>query len=254
MTHPAIPTATAQERQAQGVRNLKALLNYWLARSDWTHNAMAALADWAYGEASPLQSTVISRCRNANQPRGAGLAHLDTMSELNQALWCWHELGAAKAIQRYGLFSSWGIEQQWLDDGVWLPKAGNLNEPLDLGDLAMLLAGRLELPYIAPWQVSPGEASKACPAVAPLLDLIARERGWGPGEAIRRFAEEYPSTDKKRHKRLRELLSGQKPLASSELEQEMAALAEMVRRVRGMAAYGPGEFLQELLSADRQAS
>lgn len=248
---PLATASNAQERQAQGVRNLAALLNYWLARSNWSHNAMAALSDWAYGEASPMQGAVISRCRNGSQARGAGLAHLDALAELNRALWMWHERGAAKTIERYGLFSSWGIQQEWLDDGVWLPSVDQPSEPLDLCDLALIMAGRLQLPYLAPWHVARTEATRLCGAVSSLLDGIASDRKWGPGEATRRLIEAYPSTDRKRQARLRELLSGQKPLAAAELEQELPALAEMIRRVSDLATYGPAELLDELSSESR---
>ncbi len=246
---PSPAPSTAQDRQTQGIRALAALLNFWIARSNWSHSAMGALSDWSYGEPSPLQSTVISRCRNGSQARGAGLIHLDAISELNLALWFYDQSPAA-AIKRYGLPSSWGIEQQWLDDAVWLPRADRPNEPLDLGDLAKLLAGRLTLPYLAPWHIGQGEAARLCAAVGPLLDAIASERGWGPGEATRRYAAAYPSTDRNRNKRLRELLSGQKPLAPSELEQELPALAEMIRRVscEEGVEYGPAELLAELSS------
>lgn len=246
-------TTTAQDRQAHGVRQLGALLNYWLARSNWSHTAMAAVGDWAYGEQSPMQHSVISRCRNANQARGAGLAHLDALAELNQALWLWHERGAAAAIQRYGLPSSAGVEPQWLDDAVWLPKADRPNEPLDLGDFALLVSGRLELPYLSPWQVGKTDASRICGGLGPLLDAIASENSWGPGEATRKFRAAYPSTDKKRLKRLTQLLTGEKPLAPAELEQEIASLAEMIRRVLGLAEYGPTDLLSELKSESRRA-
>lgn len=244
--------ASAQERQVRGVRSLAALLNYWLARSAWSHNTMSALSDWAYGEQSPMQGAAISRCRNGDQPRGAGLAHLDALAELNQAVWLWQERGPAAAIQRYGPPSSWGIQQEWLDGAVWLPAPDQPNEPLDLGDLAALLAGRLELPYLAPWHVSRNESARLCAAVGPLLDSIASERGWGPGEATRRFTESYPSSDRKRLARLRELLTGRRPLAAAELEQELPSLAEMIRRCCELTEYGPADFLDELSSDDRQ--
>ena len=247
---------TAHERQAKGVRALAALLNYWLARSSWSHNTMSALSDWAYGEPSPMQGATISRCRNGNQARGAGLAHLDVLAQLNRAIWTWHERGASKAIAEFGLLGTFGIQQQWLDDAVWLPRADRPREPLDLGDMAALLAGRLELPYLPEWHFSRSTAGRLCAAVQPLLDSIARERGWGPGEATKRFSDAYPSTDRKRQFRLRELLSGQKPLAASELDQELPFLAEMVRRVCQLdpTDYGPAELLAELSSESHPPS
>ena len=252
MTPPR--TTTADDRQYAGVRQVGALMNYWLARSNWHHKAIAAVCDWACGETTPMQHSVISRIRNSHQARGAGLVHLDILSELNRAVWTWHVQGAAKAIEEFGLFSSWGVEQPWLDDAVWLPKPSDASRPLDLGDFALLAVGRLELPYLAPWQVGRTEAIGLCAAVAPLLDQIASERGWGPGKAAKNFLAAYPSIDTKRHVRLRALLTGDKPLAPSELTQELPALAEMIRRVRELANYGPADLQAELSKGFRLVS
>jgi hypothetical protein len=46
---------------------------------------------------------------------------------------------------------------------------------------------------------------------------------------------------------LKELLMGEQ-FTQSELELELAAIAEMIRQVRGVTSYGPGELQQELLS------
>jgi hypothetical protein len=241
---------SAAERTDKGVQSLASLLNYWLATS--SHDRLAAILRWGFGEPTGLDGGALSRIRNAKQNRGAGLKHLDAIAMANRAIWIWKRDPEA-AIREFGPHSSWGVEAAWLDDICWLPApAPNEDQPLDLGDLAMLLMSRLELPYLGGQMLSPAKLGRMSERFVELLEQEASERGWGPREAVGRFAEAYPSTDPGRQRKLREVLSGMAEISASELELEMAAFAEMLRTIRGLRSFGPADLQAELMSAHRQ--
>ena len=116
MNHPH----TVGERTARGVQSLAALMNYWLAPS--SHDKLAAILRWGYGEPTGLDGGALSRIRNGKQTRGAGLRHLDAFAEANRAIWTWHTAGPEAAIAEFGPHSSWEVKAEWLDDAIWLPK------------------------------------------------------------------------------------------------------------------------------------
>jgi hypothetical protein len=238
---------TATERGKRGVQALGQLVTYWLAPV--THSQLSAILEWGYGEPTGLTAGVLSRIRNVNQQRGAGLKHLDAMAEANRALWTWHTIGTDAAVREFGPFSSCGIRQEWLDVAIWLPKPSDQKTPLDLGDFARLLVGRLELPYLGPAVMSPAESTHAIRKLSDLLEQLAAQQGWGPREAMAQFLEAYPSTDRGRRQLLRDVVLGTAELSHGELELELAALAEMVRTLRGLKAgsYGPADLRAELL-------
>ena len=240
------PETTATERTARGVQQLAALMNYWLATS--SHDKLAAILRWGYGESTGLDGGALSRIRNGKQCRGAGLRHLDAMAEANRALWTWHVAGPDAAIQQYGPHSSWEVQAEWLDDAVWLPKAEDPTSPLDLGDLAMLLMDRLELPYLGPQLLSPAKLQRMSQRLSELLESEAAAQGWGPREAVARFTDAYPSRDPLRQRRLRDMVTGAGEMSAADLELETAALAEMFRAVRQLESYSPADLQAELLS------
>jgi hypothetical protein len=247
MNHPL----TVAERTARGVQSLAALMNYWLAPS--SHDKLAAILRWGYGEPTGLDGGALSRIRNGKQARGAGMRHLDAFAEANRAIWTWHTAGPEAAIQQFGPHSSWEVKAEWLDDAIWLPKPDDATQPLDLGDLSMLLMDRLELPYLGPQLLSPGKLVAMSQRLCEVLDEEAAEQGWGPREAVARFAAAYPSRDPARQRKLRDLLTGAVELTAAELELETAALAEMFRTIRGLESYSPADLQAELSSALRRS-
>jgi hypothetical protein len=242
---------TVGERTARGVQSLAALMNYWLAPS--SHDKLAAILRWGYGEPTGLDGGALSRIRNGKQTRGAGLRHLDAFAEANRALWVWHTAGPEAAIAEFGPHSSWEVKAEWLDDAIWLPKPDDATQPLDLGDLSMLLMDRLQLDYLGPQMLSPGKLVAMSQRLCEVLDEEAAEQGWGPREAVQRFAAAYPSRDPARQRKLRDLVTGAVELTAAELELETAALAEMFRTIRGLESYSPADLQAELSSARRRS-
>lgn len=246
MTATAI---TATERSEKGVQALASLMNYWLA-SIKSHDKLAAILKWGYGGPTGLDGGSLSRIRNAKQNRGAGIKHLDAMAEANRAIWMWKR-DPEVAIRVYGPPSSWKVEAESLDKICWLPAPEpNEDQPLDLGDLAMLLMSRLELPYLGDQLLSPAKLGRMTEQFAQLLEDEAADRGWGPREATQRFLAAYPSTDPARQRRLKEILMGGE-ISTHELELELAAFAQMLCSIRELDSYTPADLQAELLSARR---
>ena len=241
---------TATERSEKGVQTLASLMNYWLAST--SHDKLAAILRWGYGEPTGLDGGSLSRIRNAKQGRGAGIKHLDAIAEANRAIWMWKQDPEA-AIQEFGPHSSFDVKAEWLDEICWLPAPEpNEDQPLDLGDLAMLLMSRLELPYLGGQLLSPSKLSQMTARFAQLLEAEASKRSWGPREATQQFQAAYPSTDPGRQRRLKELLMGGE-ISATDMELELAAFAEMLRSIRVLNSYTPADLQEELLSARRHS-
>jgi len=235
-------------RIERGVQRLAALVKYWLAHN-LSQDKLASIVRWSYGEACGFDGGAMSRIQNGKQQRGAGIRHLDALAEANRAIWTWQTQGEREAIREFGLHSDDGVRAEWLSDTIWLPKPDDATKPLDLGDLANVLMGRLELPYVAN-RLSARESRRASERLIELLDDLADQQGWKPLEAVQRYVAAYPGATRVRVARLKEMLLGE-PFTQSELELEMAALAEMIRQVRGVEAFTPADLQAELLSARR---
>lgn len=247
------PLPLASERHEQGVQALKALLNYWLGRSGLSHDQLVAIASWAMGEPGMLDKTVISRIRNGKHVRGASLKHLDALAGANRAIWLWKTQGPDAARAELGPHSGWGVQDEWLDDAIWLPREADEQTPLTFADFASVMAGHTELPYLQHEALSPIDVARLNDGLAQLLEALIADRGWGPREAIRQLLEAYPANDTARQQRLRGVIVGDVRLTKGELEGELFALAEMIRAVRELkpGSYGPGQLRQELLSGRR---
>lgn len=239
----------ASERHERGVQALAALLNHWLGRSNLSHDQLIAISSWGMGESSPLHKAVISRSKNGRQARGMGLAHLDALAAANHAIWRWQQ-DPQQALQELGPFSTWKVDEQWLQRAVWLPQVEDPQKPLAFRDLAEVLAGHLELPYLV---ISHGHPERMGKQVGELLEQLIAERGWGPREAREKLLAAYPVTDLARQRRLKAVIVGEAELSADELEGELYALAEMIRTVRGVRRYGPADLQAELLSGVRSA-
>lgn len=239
---------TSEVRIERGVQRLAALVKYWLAHN-LSQDKLATIIRWSYGETCGFDGGAMSRIQNGKQQRGAGIRHLDALAEANRAIWCWQTQGEREAIRKFGLHSDAGVRPEWLSDTIWLPKPDDATRPLDLGDLANVLMGRLELPYVAD-KLSAREARRASERLIELLDDLADQQGWKPLEAVQRYVAVYPGATRVRVARLKEMMMGE-PLSQSELELEMAALAEMIRQVRGVESFTPADLQAELLSVRR---
>jgi hypothetical protein len=240
---------TQHDRQAKGAAQLASLIGYWMKRSGLSQRQFTSVLDWGLRERCTLHNSGISRIINGQQPRGAGLKHLDALAQGNEVIWAWHVLGKDAALKRHGPFSSWGVEEQWIERAVWMPRPDDDREPLDLGDFAMVTAGRMLLPYLD----QEGHAQRLTEALLGLLEGIRSEHGWNTKEMAQQMVVAYPSGEGKRQQWLKALLVGDAQLEYQGLDQQLSGLAEMVRRIRGLETYGPTELELELSAGDHQA-
>jgi|688.fasta_scaffold128559_2 hypothetical protein len=246
----AEPLRLATIRHENGVRHLSSLLNYWLTRSGLSYEQLLLIADWGLNERGMLDKGTLSRIKSGSRTRGASWRHLDAMAAANQAIWLWQVKGSEYAHRKLGPHTGWGVQDKWLDSAAWLPHPDHPNEPLEFADMAEVLAGYLDLPYLGAAPMTATDARLASGALAQLLDRICGERNWGPMVGARNLMQAYPVGDRGRQQRMRRVIAGEHVLSADELEGELHALAEMIRIIRRLkpGLYGPRELRDELMS------
>lgn len=256
---PLLPTVTASprprpvtQRHEQGRSYLALLVNYWMKRSELSHDQMARIADWGLGEAGWLSAPQLSHIRNRQLARGVSARNLEGLYGANRAIWLWQTQGQPAALRELGPHSSWRVDPESLDGAIWLPKAADDTAPLSYGDFAEINAGhQLQLPYLQDVALSPSEGADLSQRLYGLLNDLA-----GPGrpaDGIARVLAAYPVADPERQRRIRDLMLGEW-LTSEELEQELLALAQTISTLRGVPAdhYTPADLHSELSSHRRR--
>jgi hypothetical protein len=162
-------------------------------------------------------------------------------------------------MRRYGPHSAYRIEEQCLNNAIWLHHPHHADEALNYADFCDLQAGYLVLPYLAEVNLSPSEARALSQALADLFDRLAQERlaqGQTMREALDAVLAAYPSSaspDRREH--LRNVIIGTADYSKAELEKELFMLAETVRTLRGLPEgdYAPAELHAELSESRRRA-
>lgn len=242
----------ATKRHQAGQERLSSLVSYWLRRSGLSLRQFGAIVDWGLGEGGWLPSGQVSHLSRGNIQK-VSIRYLDALAAANHAIWLWKTHGRERAIADLGPFQVWGVEAHWLDDAEWLPAPEQPELELDLGDLAQVVAGRLELPYLAGPQLTPNEGQLMVRELGWLLDQLVQGLGLSPRASMDALLAAYPGDDPKRRELLRDLLLGDAELSTAELQEELAGLAEMVRVIRKLPVgeYGPAELRAELV-ADRR--
>jgi hypothetical protein len=248
----------ASRRHIQGRQHLSAVLNYWLARSNLSHEQLGSIADWAMSEKGWLSSPQISHLRNGSVIKPSH-KNLDAIGGANEAIWLWQHRGPEVCLRRYGPHSAYRIEEDWLTKAIWLHHPEHTDEALNYADFCDLQAGYLVLPYLGDVNLSPSEARLLSQALADLFDQLAQERlveGQSMRQALDAVLAAYPATaTKDRREHLRGVILGTADYTKPELEKELFFLAETVRQLRGLpeGEYGPGDLHAEL-SASRRRS
>lgn len=238
----------ATKRHQSGHERFTALAAYWVKRNDISLRQLAAIIDWGLGESGWLGSGPLSQLTRGVGQR-TSLKSLDAVATANCAIHTWQVHGPEAAIAQYGPLAPWGVKPHWLDQACWLPCPDHPAEPMELQDLALVLAGRLEVPYL-PITLAPSEGRVMSQELSALLNDLAISRGLAPRAASEAFLAAYPGS---RPELIRDLLLGEADLSSDEMVEELAPLAEMIRTLRRLpqGELGPSELRAELLSARR---
>ena len=248
----------SSRRHLMGRQHLSAVLNFWLARTGLSHEQLGSIADWALSEKGWLSSPQLSHLRNGSVVKPSH-RNLDALGGANEAIWLWQQRGPEVCMKRYGPHSAYRIEEQWLNNAIWLHHPHHTDEALNYADFCDLQAGYLVLPYLGDVNLSPSEARALSQALADLFDRLAQERlaqGQTMREALDAVLSAYPSSaSPDRREQLRNVIIGTADYTKAELEKELFLLAETVRQLRGLPEgdYGPAELHAELSASRRRA-
>ena len=248
------PLRVATQRQEHGVEVFSALINYWFTRSGLSHEQMCAISSWGLHEKGMIDGAVLSRIRNGKQTRGAGLKHVDALAAANRAIWLWQKKGEERARADLGPYSSWSVQETWLNSAVWLSHPDDESLPLEFADFMLVLGGYMDLPYLNVTNLSPANATRLIRALGKLIEDEIKVRSWGPREAVAELLKVYPVDDQVRKERFREVILGTYQYSKTELEGEMYAIGEVIREIRRLRGgeFGVRELREELLSAHHQ--
>ena len=234
------------KRMASGRAHFASVLNWWMARCNYSHAQIGAIADWALAQDGWLISSQISHLRN-NHVRQPSFTNLEALGAANEVLALWHTEGPREVFHRHGPFADPILSEELLDRGQWL-KHPDTGKPLDFAGFCELFVGRIKLPYASSVNLSGHEAKRLSEELGGLLDTLAQETGLSPREAISEVLSHYPVDDRARVARLRAVLLGTEVYSQQQVEVELFAISELVAGLRGLPAgtYGPQELFAEL--------
>lgn len=243
----------ATKRLQLGQERFASLVAYWLKQSDVSLRQFCQIIDWAVGEPGWIGNGQLSQMSRGNVQK-VSIKYLQAFAATNHAIWLWHTHGPDRAIRELGPHSIWGVDPAWMNSAAWLPAPDQPDCELNLGDLAEVLAGNLELPYVAT-QLSPREGVLMSKELAHLLGQLAGDLNLPPRDAIEALLAAYPSADSQRRRLIRDLILGDAELTTEEMTEELAGLAEMVRVIRKLPVgdYGPAELRAELVAKRRRS-
>lgn len=249
MSRPILP---ATDRHNRGRAHLGHVVNYWLARSNLSTRQLSRIADWGLDERGWLHDAKLSQIRRNMFIRALPMRYLDALGAANEAIWLWQCRGEAAAVSKLGPPPKDRVDPEWLTSAIWLPHPEFPTEPLSPADWFDLACGHLELPCVSSPILSPNEGPLITAEIrALLLSLVATESS---RDQVRHLLRVYPVTDQERKDRLTSVLIGAVSYSKEQAEQELYALAEVVRALRGLTSlqYGPAELYSELSQDRRQ--
>jgi hypothetical protein len=240
------------QRLEQGDHWIRETLSYWLARSNWTNRQMASIAAWGLGEPGALGHSIINRI--INRKLSPSIKSLIGMEALNRAIWLWQVKGHEAAVIELGWPAGYGVQDAWLNGAIWLPVPDESDHPLDLADFVNVLVGRLELPYLGQRLLLSSARLSLSLQLPDLLEATIVAAGLPPMTGVRQLLAAYPAADEDRRERFRSVILGEVQLTRDELQDELLAIAEAVRTLRGLplGTYGPAELLAELLAMGQE--
>ncbi len=234
------------KRMTSGRAHFASVLNWWLARCNYSHAQIGAIADWSLAQDNWLISSQISHLRN-NHVRQPSFTNLEAFGAVNEVLHLWHTEGPRATFHRHGPFSDPILTEELLSRGQWL-RHPQTEKPLDFAGFCELFVGRIKLPNASAVNLSNHDAKRLSEELGVLLDQLAAETGLSPRDAITEVLRHYPVEDRARVTRLRAVLLGMEVFSQQQVETELFAISELVAGLRGLpdGTYGPQELYAEL--------
>jgi hypothetical protein len=234
------------KRLTNGRAHFASCLNWWLARCDYSHKDLRALADWALADDGWLISSQISHLRN-NHVRQPSFTNLEALGAVNEVIALWHTEGPRETFHRHGPFGDSILTEELLDRGHWL-KHPKTEKPLDFSGFCELFVGRITLKEVTVMDFVDHDAKRLSEELGELLNDLAKASGLSPRDAIAKLLLHYPVDDRRRHERLKAVILGTEVYTPQQVRDEMFSLTTLVREFRGLpeGTYGPEELLAEL--------
>lgn len=249
----ALSRILPSRRHLKGRANLANALDWWLTRSGLTYDNLQHLASWGLGETGWLDAPQISRLKN-NRYKNSGFQTFEGLGAANELIHAWQTKGPQAVQRTYGVRPVCNVTDMHLSNAVWLHHPEFKAEPLDFEDFCSVFCGRLALPYVDSIAITPEGAREMSHKLADLLDGIMA--GWEgtTRQRIARLLSLYECADQARHKRLQAVIVGSAVFTTEQLEQELHACSNLIRRARGLpeGSYGPDDLLAELTSSRRK--
>jgi hypothetical protein len=246
------PITPATDRHNRGRAHFGHILSWWMAKSGLTGRQLSRIADWGLDEKNWLHDSKISQLRRNAYIRALPMRYLDACGAANQAIWLWQCRGESAAVSKLGPPEKDRVNPKWLNQAIWIPHPDYPTEPLGPADWFEIATGYLDIPQVSSPVLAPSEGPRLTDELCRLLlSLVANE---SQRDQIRHLVRLYPSTDKERRDRFASVLIGAACYDSTDLEQELYAMASIIASLRGLTAndYGPAELYAELTADRRQ--
>lgn len=247
--HPSGGAAQLQpslsRRHSQGRAYLGQVLGWWVGKSGLTYRRLGQIADWATGEHGILISSQLAHLRNANL-RSPNFRLLEALAEANEAISA-AQSDLDRAVARYGPLPA-GLDPADLARAYVLRHPDD-EQPLHFADWCEMFVGRLTLPYVSGVSVTATQARFASDALRDRLDAAVAPLALGPSAGMQAILDAYPVKDSRRRARLTAYLLRGHRLEASDIEEELAALAQTITVLesRPAGSYGPSELFAELM-------
>lgn len=214
-----------------GLTTFSRLFTLWMDKNDWSHPVMVALARGCLGDVGWLHSSQISGLRHAKL-RSPGPRTFVAIAELNRCLWEYRE---HKRLLP-GSDSSNFYQEQFVitEDGL----------PPSLGWFVEIFCGT-RVPKDIPLDRPMFSSDKAAAISKDLARRIRRlivQKGDDPIDDLDEILRHcYPIRETARLRRVKELLTGGRPLSPDELSDEIDAIATLCKNLGGLS--DPAELL-----------
>lgn len=211
-------------RHVRGRETFGAMLDSWMKASTLTTNQWVRLGEQCLG-VSKLNAAQLSGVRTGVTTQ-LGVAMFDALAAINNATWQHHR--KQKTVVTGNLASKVPFVPPLEIDG----------EPLDLADFACIYSGLQEPPAMPEnWlgarvaESAPVDMGKA--AGRAIRQAITRKGFADPLDGFAAFISSYPTGDKDRLSRLREVCFGLSEFTPAELDRELVAICVALKDFTG---------------------
>jgi hypothetical protein len=238
---------TPSDLLESGQQLTRAMLRHWQERGRVIGDQIHAISSWGLGETSLLNKTTLSKLIGGT--RSIDVKALLAFDAWNRVVHAWQTKGQDAAVEQFGPYQSWDVRPEWMDAAAWLPLPEDPAAPMELTDFLYVLVGRLPLPYLGSAGLLLSDNRHLSERLSQLLNQALVDSGRTPREAFRILLAGYPVTDTSRRERLRRLILEGETMTRDELREELFAIAEAIRTLKGLpvGSYGPEALQEELL-------